>query len=361
MKKVISKLFSVLLLATVLTSCIPVNAKSTTNPALSVSNITMIPLEKYDINVKNKIANSTYKWKSSNNKIVKVNEKNGKIQALKTGEATITCSITTNSNKSYKLTSKVVVNDKPIFFTYGVMSHALGGLAGKYKYNNALEGLQQSLEIGYDFIEVDLVLTKDNKLVCSHGWSENTYEDTGVEYNAENPVMTYKEFMNTKIQGQYTTIDANYIYKTMKENPNILFEFDLRTLTNEEEIRNTAIAIKEVFGTDKSITDRILVQVGNKQMYDIIEEVCDYRYYQYFVHKAELKTIDKLIKYCKSEDVVSVAIKEDYLTEKILQKFKENGLCVLIHTIDDSELAQKWLNKGVDTVCTNFITPGDIN
>lgn len=359
MKKLITKLFTALLLVSVLISCIPINAKSTINPTLSATKLTMIPQEKYDINVNNKISNSTYKWTSSNSKVVKVNEKNGKIQALKKGKASITCTIKANK-KTYKLTSKVVVNDKPKFFTFQTMAHALGGLEGKYRYNNALEGLQQSLEIGYGFIEVDLILTKDNKLVCSHGWSEQTYKDTGIEMDKDNPVMTYDQFMRTKIQGKYTTVDASTIVKTMKENKNLLMELDLRTL-DKETATKTAKAIIKAFGTDRSITDRLLVQVGSEDMYKAINDVYNFKYYQYFVHKAELKNIDKVIKTCKDNGIVSVAIQESYLTDELLKKFKENGLCVLIHTVDDKEVAQKWIDKGVDTICTNFLTPSDID
>lgn len=312
MKKISKNILTVVLLVTILFSYFQIEA-STVKPSLITKNLTMTVLESYDINVNNKITNSVYKRKTGNF----------------------------------------------IFFNFSVVAHALGGLEGKYTYSNSLEGLKQSLENGYKFIEVDLVLTKDNKLVCSHGWSEQTYNDTGVAMNKKNPVMTYEQFMKTKIQGRYTTIDAAKIAEIMRENKNLLFELDLRTL-DKETATNTAKAIVKEFGTDKSITDRLLIQVGSEEMYEVINEVYNFKYYQYFVHKAELKDIDKVIKVCKSKGIVSVAIKEDYLTEKLLTKFKEYGLCVLIHTVDDVETAKKWLDKGVDTVCTNFITPNDV-
>ena len=250
--------------------------------------------------------------------------------------------------------------EKPEFFRHPLVAHALGGLEGTYKYSNVLEGLQQSLELGYGFVEVDLTLTCDKKLVCSHGWSEQTYADTGVKMDAEHPVMTYEQFMKTRIQGKYTTIDASVIAETMKRCEHLLFEFDLQTL-DKETAKETAEKIVEVFGTDRVITDRILLQVGSPQMYEGIHEVYPFRYYQYYVHKTEIPGIRKVLAFCREKGIVSVAIKEKFLTPRLLRKLKEQQLCVLIHPVDDKKRAKRWLELGVDTVCTNFLTAKDIS
>jgi hypothetical protein len=89
--------------------------------------------------------------------------------------------------------------------------------------------------------------------------------------------------MNTKIQGKYTTIDATTIVEIMRNNKDLLFELDLRTLDREAATK-TANAIKEVFGTDTSITDRLLVQVGSPEMYEAIDDVYHFKYYQYIIN-----------------------------------------------------------------------------
>lgn len=336
-------------------------AKDNTNAlTLNKTNVGMIVGNTFDLNVKNKVSKSTYTWKSSNQKIVSVNVKNGKIRAEKVGKATITCTIKTKQNKKMTLKSAIVVKEQPEFFQYKIMAHALGGLENTYTYSNTLEGLQQSLALGYKFIEVDLILTADNKLVCSHGWSEQTYKDTGVRYDRNNPVMTYEQFMNTKIQGKYTTIDATKIVEMMKKNQDIYVEIDLRTL-DKATATKTAQAIVEVFHYDRVLLDRLLVQVGSSEMYEAIDRVYHFKYYQYFVHKAEVKNIDKIISFCESKGIVSVAIKDKYLNAMLISKFKDHGLFILVHTVDTVEEAVMWLTSGVDIICTNFITYEDIN
>lgn len=55
--------------------------------------------DKFDINLENKIAKSKYRWVSSDRSIVTVNSSNGKVTAKLTGEAYVTCTITTPENQ----------------------------------------------------------------------------------------------------------------------------------------------------------------------------------------------------------------------------------------------------------------------
>lgn len=65
----------------------------------------------YDINVNNKISNSTYNWISSNINVVKVDSKNGKLQPISNGVATILCEITTPKSELIKLYTKVYISE----------------------------------------------------------------------------------------------------------------------------------------------------------------------------------------------------------------------------------------------------------
>ncbi len=91
---------------------IVLTAPSTTMSAAATPKLTKISadiLEKgsLDLNVKNKIKNSTYTWSTSNQKVAAV-DKNGVVKGIKKGTAVITCSIKAPA-KTYKLTCKVNV------------------------------------------------------------------------------------------------------------------------------------------------------------------------------------------------------------------------------------------------------------
>ncbi|BCN28906.1 glycerophosphodiester phosphodiesterase family protein [Anaeromicropila herbilytica] len=246
------------------------------------------------------------------------------------------------------------------FDTNDLVAHALGGLENKYIYSNSLEGLRQSIEKGYKLIETDLILTKDGRLVCFHGWNQATYKNTGLRYDQKNPIMTYKEFISKRIQGKFTTIDISTIVDYLATTEDIYFVFDLRTLTKKNAIK-TAEQIKVAFKNKESLTDRVIIQVGSKEMYEGIDSVYHFPHYQYFVHNEELKELDQLLQWVKDTGIIAVSIHYESLTPPIISKVKSYGLYLLTHTIDDIAKAKELLNSGVDIVCTNFITKNELD
>ena len=244
------------------------------------------------------------------------------------------------------------------FFDNKVMAHALGGYKGN-KYNNHELALKQSIENDYKFIEVDLILTKDEKLVCSHGWSKQTYLDTGVEYNKKNPVMTYEQFMSTKIQGKYDTMDVSKFVEYVKEYDDIVWELDLRTLDYNASVK-TATAIVKAFDNESEYLDRLLIQVGSKDMYNGIDSVYKFKHYQYFISKANIEQLSYVTSYARANGIESYAINKDYVTQEIMDELHKWGKKVLVHTVDSVEEAQKFLDMGADTICTNFVLPSEV-
>ena len=106
-----------------------------------------------------------------------------------------------------------------------------------------------------------------------------------------------------------------------------------------------------------SILDRILMQFTSENAYFAIEEIYQFKYYQYFTYKSRIADeLDDVIKFCKDNKVTSIAVNHTVLTNDMINTIKDNGFYLLAFTIDDEEVAQEFLEKGVDTICTNFIT-----
>lgn len=171
--------------------------------------------------------------------------------------------------------------------------------------------------------------------------------------------MSYETFMNTKIHGKFTAIDAKKIADTMKKHRKLLVELDLRTL-EKDAARETCEKIVEVFEHRKNLLQRLLVQVGSPEMYEGIDSVYHFPYYQYFVHKAEALDLLPVIRFCKEKGIVSLAVKDAYLTPEIIDLARKNALCLLVYTVDERESARRFLADGVDTICSNFLTLEDL-
>lgn len=322
---------------------------------LTRKELVMISEEKFDINIKNKVKGSKYKWTSSNTKVASVNSKNGLVTANRKGKSTVSCVITFPKGNKLKLKTLVKVVDKPELFKNDIIAHAAGGVDG-FKYLNSQEGLELSYSNGFKFIEVDLILTADNKVVATHGWDEKTYEHIGVEYDKDNLIMDYDSFMNCKLQGEYSPMDLEHIISFIKKNKDLYLEFDVKA-TDRESAKLITTQIVELAENDATILDRILMQFISEEAFFGMNEIYNFKYYQYFAFKRHTRSIEKVVKFCKKNNVTSVAVNYNNLTDNVIKQLKQGGILILTHTIDEVELANEFLGKGVDIICTNFISP----
>lgn len=356
MKKKITMLLIMLLLIIIVLS--PIQAMANTPLKLTATKLTLNIDERYNINVKNKITGSKYKWTTSNKNIVTV-KSNGIVIAKSSGTATIKCTITTPTNEVKTLTCNVTVKETPAFFNYKIMAHAHGGYEGN-TYNNTFEALNNSISNGFEFFETDVILTSDNELVAFHAWDESSYGHTNMKFNPKQLIMSYDEFMNAKIQKNYKTVDTAQVIEYLKNNPNLYVDFDIKA-SDAESARIIAQKIVELCDNDSKVLDRILIQFISEEAYFAINEVYNFKYYQYFAYKRNVRKIDDVIKFCKDNKIVGVTINYTNLTDSLISKLKSNGIFILAHTIDDSGIANTLLDKGVDIICTNFLTYKDIN
>ncbi len=99
------------------------------------------------------------------------------------------------------------------------IAHA-GGAVDGIKSTNSLEALNQNYKRGFRLFELDIVETKDGKLVAAHDWK---MWSRFTDYKGTLPV-THAEFKKHKIYGKYTTIDMEGINKWFAAHPDaILF------------------------------------------------------------------------------------------------------------------------------------------
>ncbi len=77
--------------------------------SLTANTILMEQSSSYDINIIGKRPGLAYHWTSSDNRVVIVNSKNGKIEAVNEGEAYISCFITGRKGENIQLRSRVIV------------------------------------------------------------------------------------------------------------------------------------------------------------------------------------------------------------------------------------------------------------
>ena len=90
-------------------------AVAASKPEISKKSRNILVGNKYNLNINNKVAKSTYKWTSSDDKIATVDNR-GIVKAIKKGTVEITCSITAPDNSTFKVSSKITVRQPAMVF-----------------------------------------------------------------------------------------------------------------------------------------------------------------------------------------------------------------------------------------------------
>ena len=129
---------------------------------------------------------------------------------------------------------------------------AHGGGIGEFTYTNSLEAILNSLERGFQFIEIDMLETSDNHIIGGHDW-KHFKSITGLRDTADKP-LPLSTAKNQKIKQKYTVISGEEIATIMKEHPDLILITD--------KIRNYKLLLQEI-----PYQNRMIVEVFSPQDY----------------------------------------------------------------------------------------------
>ncbi len=101
---------------------------------------------------------------------------------------------------------------------------AHGGGVGQYYYTNCLEAVQDSLQRGYKYVELDLLTTTDGYLVGGHDWPR-VRQYAGLQDTEDKP-LSRQELLDARPHWKYTLLFADDICRLMDENPHMILVTD---------------------------------------------------------------------------------------------------------------------------------------
>lgn len=154
-----------------------------------------------------------------------------------------------------------------------LIAHAMGAIDG-YDYTNSLEAFQSNYAKGFTVFEADLQMSRDGMPVGVHSWSQfNSMTADPNTLPLSTGSLPLSEFRERRIYGQYTPLTFDDIAHLMVEHPDIYIvtdtkdELDPKVTSMFTALRDTALSI------DPSILDRIIPQIYNSEMLDLIMAV----------------------------------------------------------------------------------------
>lgn len=238
-----------------------------------------------------------------------------------------------------------------------LVAHALGGVNGTSN-TNTIEAMKESYRNNFKLFEVDLLPTSDGKLVASH----NFYELLASKYGSPIPsqysieVPSLSEFLSFNVKGMYKPMDLTQLISIMSANPDIYMITDTKitdAVQAQSQFKELVRTAKEI---DESVLDRIIPQIYNEQMYDVVMNEYPFRSIVYTLY-ATSSSNQQALQFVTSKGMKVVVIPPERLNEDDLRLFNSYGIKVYTHTINDQEEMKRYLKMGVYGFYTDFVSP----
>lgn len=236
-----------------------------------------------------------------------------------------------------------------------LIAHACGGIE-ETDYTNSKEAFELSYANGHRSIEVDFVLTADDKLVCCHDWKDplTSEHEKGYAYTEE-------AFLALKLYDKYTPMSLEMLFELMQK-----YE-DVYVITDTKETKEELVRKEFQFIVDKArevgaedVLDRFVVQLYNHEMYDIVEEYYSFPEYILTLYKLDEPDEADFVehsRFCRTRGFTTITMWPEWAKPEIVEVANRYGIDIYVHTINDVDTLEELKAGGVKGFYTDFITP----
>ena len=204
---------------------------------------------------------------------------------------------------------------------------------------NTYESFQEAINIGYKYIETDLRITSDNKIITFH--DQNLKRICGVEKDINN--LTYKEISQLDLYKGGTIPELSHILESF---PNIRFNIDFKS---EETLHKTLDILDSHMAYDRVCLASFDSQILKKAKTLRPNSCVSMGMLDTFLFKLFNKNQYNF-------DCIQIPIKWKgikLLTKKVIKKAHNNGMKVNIWTVNDEDEMIKLIEMGVDGIMTD--------
>lgn len=222
---------------------------------------------------------------------------------------------------------------------------AHGGGLGDFLYTNSREAVLDSLQRGYKYIELDILVTSDGHLVGGHDWP--LVRDIAGLTDVQNCPLSRAELLACRSSWKYTLLFAEDICRLMEENPQMILVTD--------KVQDFDLLVREI-----PYVDRIVVEAFDSYNYLAalragVKNVALTVYSDQNLIQAHKYKLHGLVMYAHELE------KNPKIVELATQLHQE-GCCIMVHgapTCDDVEFIRKYLGRCVSRIYTNAWSPQD--
>ena len=224
-----------------------------------------------------------------------------------------------------------------------LVAHA-GGAVNGFEGSNSIEAVRNATARGFRYIELDMITTSDGKIVLNHSWPTVSNRIAGVR----DGIMTYAEFMDSKIFNQFTATNLDMLIAFLRENPGPRIIMDTKDTdyaavyaiaTLFPEYRHRFIPQTYAFGDAARLR-----ALGFE---DIIITL--------YMMESEARDPFRLHQYALDNALYAVAV-PDVVVESFLSEIDLTEMRYMAHTVDTLSRAFELFDMGFYAIHTGFLT-----
>jgi len=217
-----------------------------------------------------------------------------------------------------------------------LIAHAGGGIDG-HIYTNSREAVENSIEKGYLFIELDLILSKDEKIVAAHDW-KHFYKIADLPLVSGEPqALLLEEFKAQKIHGKYATLAYDDIVGFLEKYESMILVTD--------KLRDVG-KLKE----ERIFSERTIIESFTLKQYEEAKGV-GFKYPAYSFSKL------KKVGYVVYGNISMIVVPKDMILKypTIFKNLHERKVTILVYSTDDKEFIEKYQGTHFSLVYTDFL------
>lgn len=225
-----------------------------------------------------------------------------------------------------------------------LVAHAGGGIYN-LPYTNSLEALEQSYTQGFRWIELDAILTSDDKLVMLHDWRSGL---RGL-FNEKEGIRTAKEFKNFSMVKNLTQLDFNQAAEWFTIHTDAYLVLD-----NKSDLERTLKILDKDY---PHLKQRTIVSINRFREYAVARKLgFELINFSLYVPEYGLTYSDEtVLKFSKAVPLVAVTLPAHRAALNLPHEMQKLGIFTYAFTIDDPlQLEQLHANE-VDGFYTNFL------
>ena len=225
-----------------------------------------------------------------------------------------------------------------------LIAHAGGGI-DKHTYTNSREAVEQALQQGFSFIELDLSITpKDRKIVAVHDF-KTLLQQTGMEL--EEGDISYASIKDSKIYGKYTLISADDI--------NRLFSKNSAAWLVTDKIGELDVLLEQI----DMPRERMLVEVFSYKAYKTALKN-GIRYPMLCVWDIDsLRKLDLLF-FMNKIKMITIPIDLLEIAPAEIENLYASGVTIFAFTSNDLDFIKEHINKRVTGFYTDTVLPRQV-